>query len=148
MTLRFVITLVMFTLFAALVVRCGDSDGAPSTPAAGASAAANRTSPCAQIASTRESLGEVRSNLVPFNEAGLQQAQQKVRANVDSLATTSQRSGGAGSDELDSLVRSIQEFQRLLAQPDLAASLPQIRAQVDAISSDLDSLEDAADCPS
>jgi hypothetical protein len=124
---------------------CSDDD---EPEGAGAGQASNRSAVCRDIAATRASLEDAVTSAVTLNAAGVQDALQQTRANVDSLATSARESEGGSPSGVEDLVEDVQEFRRLLATPNLLPVLPDLRQQAETIRQDLDQMEENAGCSS
>ena len=114
-------------------------------PAAQARADANV---CADVARSRDSLGNAMRYAVTFNESELQDALPIARADLDSLGfSVREAQGGGTSQAMEQLGEDIQEFQRLMATPQLSTVLPQLRTTAAEINQDLDAIAQEHNCP-
>jgi hypothetical protein len=111
-----------------------------------ASLTPNSENVCRQIALVKRSFNDALGALATGNPAAFQEAFADARAGLDSLAASTQRSGGANSADVEALVEDVQELRELVATPNLLSVAPQISAQVQSISADLENLEEESNC--
>ncbi len=133
-------------LTAAILLCAGCSKSSGTYAGVTPSAAAGSSALCRDIADAKASLQAITNALIPPDPAKLQDALQKTRASIDSMATSSERSGGASNPDVARLVDDLNTMRTLLATPDLISVVPQLRSQIDAIGTDLRTLEANAGC--
>jgi len=121
-----------------------ESDANP--PQAPIDGAAASLSPiCRDVAETRKSLEDAVTSVMRLDDAALEQASEEARADLDSLAESAR--GSDQQAQVEKLTASIAEFQRLLGQPQLSWSAPEVRTQIGQISDNLAAIENTAGCP-
>jgi hypothetical protein len=127
-----------------LAACANESDANP--PQAPIDGAAASVSPiCRDIAETRKSLEDAVTSVTRLDEVGLEQASQRARVDLGSLAESARASGQQA--EVEKLTASVAEFERLLAQPQLSWSDSTVRTQIQQISDDLAIIESTTGCP-
>jgi hypothetical protein len=129
-----------------LVLACGGDGDENTTPPT----AQEQATFCRDVEAAQDSLADVRdslpSALIPANQAEFQSTVQTARADLNSLDSSARELEG-GSDQVADLRQSIQDFQRLLATPDLIPVIPQLRDQAQVIQEDLRELRATGGCP-
>ena len=139
--LRFGISI--FAVACLLTLACSDDD--IDDPADQAKANANV---CADVARSRESVNNAMRYAVTFNESKLQDALPIARSDLDSLGfSVREAQGGGASQAMEQLGEDIQEFQRLMATPQLSTVLPQLQNTAREINQDLDAIAEEHNCP-
>ena len=133
------------TATSVILIACANESDAnpPQAPIDGAVASLSPI--CRDVAETRKSLEDAVTSVTRLDDAALEQASQKARADLDSLSESARGSGQQA--QVEKLTASVAEFERLLAQPQLSWSAPVVRTQIRQISDDLAAVEKAAGCP-
>ncbi|MGE0058725.1 MAG: hypothetical protein AB7P33_04000 [Dehalococcoidia bacterium] len=138
---RFALAALFVALLSLSLTACGSDKDEDEPPTAQEQAAF-----CVNIANTRNSMADVRDALLPLDEVAMQEARADVRADIDYLEGSSFELQG-GRDEVLVLKQDINQLLEIMATPSLVSVTDEIRAQVQVISADLDSLEALGDCP-
>jgi hypothetical protein len=133
----------------ALCVACGDSDSdsdarAEDTPSPPTTA--EQLAYCREVAATTKYLQDMKSALgPPLDQVALVESRANARASLDYLYSASDGLQG-GADALTTLTADLNELNRLFATQDLAGAADEIRAQVDVVAADLESMNTLGGC--
>jgi len=134
----------------ALGVSCGDSDNDDSDDDNGDESSSS-TLPLEEQLMYCQDVSYVRSSLIDVQSAGQNQADlQSAAANVDAAAqklNTWGKEFEGGDAAIADLDQDIQQLQAVVNDPALIAMEGEIAIKLDAISSDLDTLDEAGSCP-
>ena len=127
---------------------CSDDEGTP-TSSAEAPSDETQATYCRNVSDVRGSLGKVREGLpgalVQANPAGFQTTLQQASTDIDSLDSAARTIPG-GPEGVAALRKDLDEYQALLATPDLVSVLPQLQQQSDEIAKDLTQLNAMGNC--
>ena len=83
---------------ALLTLACSDDDDADG--------AGDQAAVCRGVEQTRASLNDILENVVPLNEAGIRDALQSTRADIDTISVSVEEAQGGGSPE------SVEQWRR------------------------------------